>query len=155
MEEGGGRSLLSVVRQKKTGRTFMRHANLYSHNELYNTYICWYVVCLLLFYAIATVFQIYHGGDMMYEMRKGKPDPTLLLTQGIFNLPHHIGRYERTWPLIYIWFCWCYLDTDATLEHLSPHRRECWSNPIEPVIAEASGFRILTCLLKLIWHVYT
>ena len=25
-------------------------------------------VCLL-FYAVATVFQLYHGGDMMYEMR--------------------------------------------------------------------------------------
>ena len=24
--------------------------------------------CLLLFYARATVFQLYHGGDMMYEM---------------------------------------------------------------------------------------
>ena len=28
---------------------------------------------------------------MMYEMRWKKPEPTLLLTQGIFNLPHHIG----------------------------------------------------------------
>ena len=26
------------------------------------------VVCLLLFYAIATVFQLYHGSDMIYEM---------------------------------------------------------------------------------------
>ena len=34
---------------------------------------------LLLFYAIATVFQLYHGNDMMYER------------EGIFNLPHHIG----------------------------------------------------------------
>ena len=33
-----------------------------------------------------------HGSDMMYEMRRrGKPEPTLLSTQGIFNLPHHIG----------------------------------------------------------------
>ena len=29
-------------------------------------------VCLLLFDAIATVFQLYHGGDMMYEMRRRK-----------------------------------------------------------------------------------
>ena len=35
--------------------------------------------------------QLYHGGDMMYEMRKLKPEPTLLPTQGNFNLPHHIG----------------------------------------------------------------
>ena len=51
--------------------------------------------CLLLFYAIATIFQLYHGGDMMYEMSRRKPEPTLLLTQGIFNLPW----YERNWPL--------------------------------------------------------
>ena len=49
----------------------------------------------LLLYAIETVLQLYLGGDMMYEMwgRERKPEPTLLLTQGIFkfNLPHHIG----------------------------------------------------------------
>ena len=28
------------------------------------------LVCLLLFYAIATVFQLYLGDDMMYEMRR-------------------------------------------------------------------------------------
>ena len=39
----------------------------------------------------ATVFQLYHGGDMMYEMKRRKPEPTLLPTQGIFNLSHHIG----------------------------------------------------------------
>ena len=81
----------------------------------------------LLFYSIATVFQLYHGSDvmyerwegespmlvvvlrhsnsisviswhwydMMYEMRTRKPEPTLLPstllpTEGIFNLPHHI-----------------------------------------------------------------
>ena len=31
------------------------------------------------------------GFDMMYEMRRRKPMPTLLPTQGIVNLPHHIG----------------------------------------------------------------
>ena len=46
---------------------------------------------LLLFYAMATVFQFYHCGDMMYEMRRRKSEPTLLPTQGIFNFPHHIG----------------------------------------------------------------
>ena len=29
-------------------------------------------VCFLLFYAIVTVFQLYHGGNMMYEMRRKK-----------------------------------------------------------------------------------
>ena len=55
-------------------------------------------VCLL-FYAIATVFQLFHGGDM-YEMRR-KPEPTLLPTQGIFNLANHIGMVsEELWPLM-------------------------------------------------------
>ena len=49
------------------------------------------IVCLLLFYATATIFQLYHGGDMMYEIRRRNPEPTQLLTQGNFNLPQHIG----------------------------------------------------------------
>ena len=47
-------------------------------------------VWLLLFYAVATVFQLCHSGDMMYEMRRRKPKPKLFLTQGIFNLPRLI-----------------------------------------------------------------
>ena len=35
-------------------------------------------VCL--FYGITAVFQLYHGGDMTYEI-----EPTLLLTQGILT----------------------------------------------------------------------
>ena len=46
---------------------------------------------LLLCYAIATIFQLYHSSDMMYEVRMRKPEPTLLPTQWIFNLPHPIG----------------------------------------------------------------
>ena len=42
---------------------------------------------VLLFYARATVFQLYQGSDMMYEMISRKPEPTLVLTQGIFNRP--------------------------------------------------------------------
>ena len=50
------------------------------------------MVCLLLFYAIGTVFQLCHyGSDIMQEMTRRKPEPTLELTQGIFNLPHFIG----------------------------------------------------------------
>ena len=52
------------------------------------------IVCLLLFYTIATAFQLYHGSHMMYEMRRRKLEPTLLQTQGIFNLPHHICIQE-------------------------------------------------------------
>ena len=47
-------------------------------------------VCLVLFYVIATVFQLYHGSDMIYEMRRRKPEWTLLPTQEIFMLPPHI-----------------------------------------------------------------
>ena len=35
---------------------------------IYYLYRFCLVVCLLLFYAIASVFQLYYGGDMMYEM---------------------------------------------------------------------------------------
>ena len=48
-------------------------------------------VCLLLSYTIATVFQLYLWCKMMYEMRRRKPEPRLLLTQGMFNLPDDIG----------------------------------------------------------------
>ena len=47
-------------------------------------------VCFVV-YAIATVFQLYNGSDMMYEMRRRKLEPTLLPTQEILNLPHHKG----------------------------------------------------------------
>ena len=50
---------------------------------------------MLRFYAMATVFQLYHGVDMMYEMTRRKPEPTLLLTKGIFTLPHHIGTIRE------------------------------------------------------------
>ena len=39
-------------------------------------------VCL--FYVIATVFQLCHNGDMMYEMKR-MPEPTLLPTQAILS----------------------------------------------------------------------
>ena len=41
--------------------------------------------------AIPTVFQLDYGGDLIYEMRRGKHEPTFLLTQGIVKLRHHIG----------------------------------------------------------------
>ena len=47
----------------------------------------WCFVCLLLFYATSTVFQLYHGGGMMYEMRRRKPKP----------FPIHL-TVESTWP---------------------------------------------------------
>ena len=46
---------------------------------------------LLFFYTTATLFQLYPGGDMLYKMKRRKPEPTLLSTEGIFNLPQHIG----------------------------------------------------------------
>ena len=53
--------------------------------------VCYVIsVCLLLFYATETVFQLCRDGDMKYEMRRRKPEPALLQTQGIINLLHHI-----------------------------------------------------------------
>ena len=49
-----------------------------------------YIVSLL-FYTIATVFQLYHADDMIYEMTRRKPKTKPLLTHEIFNLPHHTG----------------------------------------------------------------
>ena len=40
-----------------------------------------------LFYAIVTVFQLYHECDMMYQMTRRNPEPTLLPTQWIFKPP--------------------------------------------------------------------
>ena len=45
-------------------------------------------VCLFLVVSYHT--KLYYGSDMIYEMRRRKPYPTLLPTQGIFNLQHHI-----------------------------------------------------------------
>ena len=59
-----------------------RHDWQYAHSEF---------VCLLLLYTIAIVFQLFHDNDMMYEMRRRKPDSTLLPTKGIFKLLHHVG----------------------------------------------------------------
>ena len=50
-----------------------------------------YCFALLLFDAIATVLQLYLGGDMMYKIRRGKPEPTLLSMQEVFSFPHRIG----------------------------------------------------------------
>ena len=59
-------------------------------------FLFYFCFALLLFYTIATAFQLYQlylGSDMMYEMkRKRNPEPTLWPTQGIFTLPHHISR---------------------------------------------------------------
>ena len=57
----------------------------------------WGMPGLFDFYAIATLF---HVSDMMYEMRTGKLKPTLVQSQGIFNLPHYVGIYEMNWPLM-------------------------------------------------------
>ena len=48
-----------------------------------------------MFYAIAILFLLYHGSDMTYEMRRRKPEPTLLPTQLIFYLLHHIGMVRE------------------------------------------------------------
>ena len=62
-------------------------SNVYSRIMIIPILKC---VCLLLFYAIATVFKLFYGSDMMYEMRR-KAEPTVLLPQGIFYLPQDIA----------------------------------------------------------------
>ena len=52
-------------------------------------YACF--VCLFLFNALAIVFWLYLGGDVIYVITGGKPGRTLLSTQGIFNLSPHVG----------------------------------------------------------------
>ena len=53
------------------------------------TIICFCFVVLR--HRLATVYQLYLGSDMMYEIRRRKPEPILLPTPGILNLPHHKG----------------------------------------------------------------
>ena len=38
-----------------------------------------------------SISVLFHGGDVMYEMTRKKPEATHLPTEGIFNLPNHIG----------------------------------------------------------------
>ena len=54
-------------------------SRLSKSKDISNRYLSLGIIrfCLLLFYAIATVFQLYHGGVMTYEMGRRKPDPTL------------------------------------------------------------------------------
>ena len=51
--------------------------------------------CICRYYPRASfygsLFLLYYGGDRMYEVRRRKSEPTILPTQGIFNLPHYIG----------------------------------------------------------------
>ena len=43
-------------------------------------------------FTIATVFQLYHGGEMMYKKRRKKAWAyTFTNSRNFFNLPHHIG----------------------------------------------------------------
>ena len=46
--------------------------------------------CLLLFYSIATLFQLYLDGDLMNELRR-KPAPTCLAPAGLFKSAHNVG----------------------------------------------------------------
>ena len=64
---------------------------------------------LFLLYHIPTVFPLYILVEIWcgpYVMMFRKPEPTLLLNQGIFNLPHHISMI--TWELNSDWHCTSY-----------------------------------------------
>ena len=47
------------------------------YSILYAYIMLYIIICLLLFCTIAMAFQIYHGGDMMYEAIRRKPETTL------------------------------------------------------------------------------
>ena len=68
---------------------WFRILSIYFQTSASMSLSCQFWLVCLLFYARATVLQLYHGSDMMYEMRWRKPKHTLLLTQRIFNLSHH------------------------------------------------------------------
>ena len=52
-------------------------------------------LCSLLFYVRARIFHLHHGSDMMYDMRRRKPEHTLLPTRRIFNLQQDIGMVQE------------------------------------------------------------
>ena len=56
--------------------------------HMFCSYFALFVVVLC---PLGTVFQLYHGSVMMYEKTRRNPEPTPLLTQWIFNLPHRVG----------------------------------------------------------------
>ena len=70
----------------------MNYLLLVYHIDVYrsvNYVLFWFI------YTMATEFQLYLGGDVMYEMRRTTPEPTLLQTQALkdsLNLPKHGAR---------------------------------------------------------------
>ena len=58
--------------------------------DYYGLYIIRPIVHFVLFYPIAILLQLHPDSDIIYEMRGRQHKPTLLPTQGIFNLRHHI-----------------------------------------------------------------
>ena len=70
-----------ILQGHKTPATKLFHNrdhNIIKILQYYATVLLTQGVCLLLFYIIATVFQLYFGSDIMYEMRKRKPEPILV-----------------------------------------------------------------------------
>ena len=59
-------------------------------------------VYLLLFYALATVSQLFPNSYMIYEMSRRKPEPTLLLTFiGLHNCDNDVPLLLTTGPMRY------------------------------------------------------
>ena len=75
----------------------MKESNCQNQNNYLIALIKHFLLCLLLFYAIATVFPLYHSGDMMYEMSR-----TLHFYRLKGSLTSHTMQvwYERNWPLM-------------------------------------------------------
>ena len=84
------RTNISVLLPRQNQTSFNQSRGYYYQIWLFAP-IMPHFIFVLLFYTIAAVFQLYLGGEMIYEMRRRKPKPTLLPSQVIFILSHHIG----------------------------------------------------------------
>ena len=86
--------MLCFHNEKKKSRPAFRHCDEPPHPRQI------YTVCLLLFYAIATLIQLYHSGDMIYELKRRKPEPTLSPRD-----PEPPTPYKHTMRGTGLWWC--------------------------------------------------
>ena len=77
---------------------------------------------------------------MMYVMRRRKPEPTLLLTQGIFNLPRNLGMvweelaFDDHASYLYTAGKWttlvCWIENEMSMESLCIATFYCFWGPV-------------------------
>ena len=81
----------------------------------------------------------------------GKQTRKIVMVSCLVRLKYQILKSKS---ITSIWFYISNVDTGAFIKHLLSYRREYCGNLIEPVPAEAYGVGLLTCLPKLIWHIW-